>query len=80
MLLFFQLILLLMLMLMLILPVYVTACPPLMVIVQPWFEPLSKSFLLGKSKENLLEDFKEYVKTVLTFNIVEKLLLILIPE
>ena len=56
MLLFFQLILLLMLMLMLILPVYVTACPPLMVIVQPWFEPLSKSFLLGKSKENLLED------------------------
>ena len=72
--------LLLMLMLMLMPPVNVTAGPPLMLIVQPWFEPLSKSFLFGKSKENLLEDFKEYVKTVLTFNIVEKLLLILVPE
>ena len=56
MLLFFQLLLLLMLMLMWMPPVNETAGPPLMAIVQLWFEPLPKSFLLGKSKENLLED------------------------
>ena len=71
-----------MLMLMWMPPVNETAGPPLMAIVQLWFEPLPKSFLLGKSKENLLDSrFLEiYVKTVLTFNIVEKMLLILVPE
>ena len=67
------------LMVMLMLPVNGTADPPLMEMVQPWFEPESRSFFLGKSNENRFKGII-FLKTVLTFNIVEKLLFILVPE
>ena len=60
-------------------PVMLNAGPPLIEIVLPWFHSESSTALvLGKSNYIKLE-YNIYLKTILTFDVLEKLL-ILVPE